>query len=61
MTTSSIFMNLAIKDGDTSREFWTKLGFSFREQFSDDIALCLVLHDGHQWEILYTEPIQITQ
>lgn len=47
-------MNLPIKDLKKTRDFWTKLGFSFNEQFSDDKALCLILNDGLIYSMLIT-------
>src|SRR5262245_555192 len=38
-----IFVNLPVADLPTSRRFFTGLGYSFNEQFSDDKALCLAL------------------
>lgn len=40
-----IFPNLPVADVDKAREFWTKLGFKFNEQFSDRKAACLVVSD----------------
>lgn len=54
MKVKSIFVNLPIKDLDRTRDFWTKLGFSFNEQFSDERALCLVLNDGSMYSMLIT-------
>jgi uncharacterized protein len=54
MKVKSIFVNLPIKDLKKTREFWTKLGFSFNDQFSDDKALCLVLNDGLIYSMLIT-------
>ena len=54
MKVKSIFVNLPIKDLHKTRDFWTKLGFSFNEQFSDDRALCLVLNDGQIYSMLIT-------
>ncbi|EON74847.1 hypothetical protein ADIS_4679 [Lunatimonas lonarensis] len=42
----SIYVNLPVEDLARSRSFWTKLGFSFNETFSDDKALCLMLNEG---------------
>jgi len=52
MNINSIFVNLPIKDLDKSRDFWTKLGFTFNEQFSNDKALCLVLNEGLIYSML---------
>lgn len=54
MKVKSIFVNLPINDLAKTREFWTKLGFSFNENFSDDRALCLVLNDGLMYSMLIT-------
>mgnify|MGYP005859934717 FL=1 len=54
MKVKSIYVNLPIKDLKKTRDFWTKLGFSFNEQFSDEKALCLVLNDGLMYSMLIT-------
>jgi predicted lactoylglutathione lyase len=54
MKVKSIFVNLPIKDLNKTRDFWTKLGFSFNEQYSDDKALCLVLNEGQIYSMLIT-------
>jgi uncharacterized protein len=38
-----IFVNLPIKDVQASRRFFSALGFSFNEQFSDENAACMVV------------------
>ncbi|MFC8508380.1 VOC family protein [Streptomyces sp. NPDC057411] len=40
-----IFVNLPAKDLDATKAFWTKLGFSFNPQFSDESTGCLVISD----------------
>lgn len=57
MNVSSIFVNLPIKNVNKTRDFWTKLGFSFLEQYSDDKALCLVLHEGLMYCMLVTHEL----
>lgn len=47
-------MNLPIKNIQQTREFWTKLGFSFNEQFSDEKALCLILKENSIYAMLIT-------
>lgn len=42
----NIFVNLAVKDLPATKEFWTKLGFTFNPQFTDDKAACLVLGES---------------
>jgi uncharacterized protein len=54
MNVKSIYINLPIKSIQQTRDFWTKLGFSFNEQFSDDKALCLVLNEGLIYSMLIT-------
>ena len=43
--TKQIFVNLHVKDLDKSREFYSNLGFSINEQFSDNTAACVVISD----------------
>ena len=52
MKVTSIFVNLPTKDLNKTRDFWTRLGFSFNEQFSNDKALCLILHEGLMYAML---------
>lgn len=40
-----IFVNLHVKDLSKAREFYTKLGFSINEQFSDHTGACVVISD----------------
>ncbi|MBL7707946.1 MAG: VOC family protein, partial [Chitinophagaceae bacterium] len=37
--------------------FFTHLGFSFNQQFTDDKAACLVINDGSIYAMLLTEPM----
>jgi predicted lactoylglutathione lyase len=41
-----IFVNLPIKDVQASRRFFSELGFSYNEQFSDDKAACMVVDEN---------------
>lgn len=50
----SIYINLPVKDLAVTKSFWTKLGFGFNDQFSDDKALCLILNDGMMYSMLIT-------
>jgi uncharacterized protein len=56
MNIKSIFINLPVADLNRARDFWTRLGFSFNEQFSDDKAVCLVLREGSIYAMLITHP-----
>ena len=44
-TPRKIFVNLAVRDLKRSMEFFTKLGFEFNPQFTDDKAACMVLSE----------------
>ncbi|MFP3965464.1 VOC family protein [Actinomadura fulvescens] len=55
MAGSMIFVNLAVRDLERSKEFWTKLGYSFDPTFTDENAACLVLAEGHNYAMLLTE------
>lgn len=54
MQIKSIFVNLPVKDLPQARAFWSTLGFSFNEQYSDEKAACLVLNDGAIYAMLIT-------
>jgi uncharacterized protein len=40
-----IFVNLPVSDLDTSKAFYTGLGFKVNEQFSDESAACIVVSE----------------
>lgn len=52
---TKIFVNLPVKDLEQSKEFWTKLGYSFDPMYTDDNAGCLVISD-HIYAMLLVEP-----
>ena len=41
-----IFVNLPVKDLNKTVEFFTKLGFRFNPQFTDDNATCMIVSDN---------------
>ena len=43
MTARMIFVNLPVRDLKRSMEFFSKLGFEFNRQFTDDKAACMVV------------------
>jgi len=43
--TTKIFVNLPVKSLDKSVEFFTKLGFTFNPQFTDETATCMIISD----------------
>lgn len=55
MKIKSIYVNLPVRDLQKTRAFWTALGFSFNESFSDDKALCLMLNEGSIYSMLITQ------
>ena len=40
---TKIFVNLPVQDLDKSVEFFTKLGFEFNPQFTDQNAACMII------------------
>jgi uncharacterized protein len=42
---SKIFVNLPVKNLNQSVQFFTKLGFTFNQQFTDETATCMVVSD----------------
>jgi len=42
---TKIFVNLPVKDLDRSVEFFTKLGYTFNPQFTDENATCMIISD----------------
>lgn len=43
---TQIFVNLAVNDLNKSIEFFTKLGFTFNQQFTDETATCMIIADN---------------
>lgn len=43
---SKIFVNLPVKDLKKSVDFFTKLGFSFNLQFTDETATCMIVSEN---------------
>lgn len=43
---TQIFVNLPVKDLNKSIEFFTKLGFTFNPQFTDENATCLIVGEN---------------
>ena len=54
-TARKLFVNLAVRDLEKSKGFFTQLGFRFNPQFTDDQAACMVLGD-EAFVMLLTEP-----
>ena len=41
--TTKIFVNLPVRNLDQSKAFFTKLGFTFNPQFTDETAACMIV------------------
>lgn len=50
-----IFVNLPVSDVQRARKFYTGLGFSINEQFSNDEAACVVISDTIYVMVLHTD------
>ena len=42
---TKIFVNLSVKNLNKSIEFFTKLGYKFNRQFTDETATCMIVTD----------------
>lgn len=51
-----IFINLPVQDLQKSIDFFTKLGFTFNPQFTDETATCMIINDGASYAMLLTVP-----
>ncbi|MDR2236103.1 MAG: VOC family protein [Chryseobacterium sp.] len=47
MKVNQTYVNLPVKDVQRTRAFWSKLGFTINEQFSDDKAVCVIIKEEH--------------
>lgn len=55
MKVNQIYVNLPVKSVESTRAFWTKLGFSINEQFSDENAVCVVLNEQNIFAMFLKE------
>jgi predicted lactoylglutathione lyase len=53
--TRKIFVNLAVKDLNRSKEFFTRLGFEFNPQLSNEQGACMVISED-AYVMLLVEP-----
>ncbi|GAB3335345.1 VOC family protein [Larkinella ripae] len=49
---TKIFVNLPVKDLNRSVDFFTKLGYSFNPQFTDENATCLIISEDIYFMLL---------
>ena len=52
---TKIFLNLAVEDLNNSVEFFTKLGYTFNPQFTNEQATCMIISDTI-YVMLLTKP-----
>ena len=52
---TQMFVNLPVKDLKRSVEFFTKLGYTFNPQFTDENATCMIISE-HNYAMLLVEP-----
>lgn len=52
---SDIYINLPVNDLDNAIEFFTKLGFKFNPQFTDEKGSCMIVGD-HIYVMLLVHP-----
>lgn len=50
-----LFVNLAVRDLEKSKEFFSVLGFEFNPKFTDDNAACMIISDK-AFAMLLAEP-----
>lgn len=50
-----MFVNLAVRDLDKSKDFFSSLGFQFNPQFTDEKAACMVV-GSDSYVMLLSEP-----
>lgn len=55
MADRKLFVNMPVRDVKRSMEFFSKLGFEFNRQFTDDKAACMVI-SGEAFVMLLAEP-----
>jgi predicted lactoylglutathione lyase len=53
---TKIFVNLPVKDLQKSIAFFTKLGYSFNPQFTDENATCMIIEEGSIYAMLLIKP-----
>jgi predicted lactoylglutathione lyase len=50
-----IFVNLAVRDLEKTKQFFSALGFSFNPKFTDNNAACMIVND-EAFVMLLTQP-----
>lgn len=55
MANKQIFVNLPVKNLEKSKAFFSALGYTFNEQFTDANAACMVINEGSIHAMLLAE------
>src|SRR5690349_11243104 len=58
MHTTQVFFNFPVKDLKKSIEFYTKVGYTFNQQFTDETATCMIISDTIYSMLLTHEKFQ---
>lgn len=53
---TKIFVNLPVKDLNRSVDFFTRIGYAFNPQFTNEDATCMIIEDPAIYVMLLTEP-----
>ncbi len=56
---TKIFVNLPVKDLKASIEFFTKLGYTFNAQFTDETATCMIISEDIYAMLLTHEKFKV--
>ena len=51
---TAVFVNLPVADLERAKAFYTALGFSINEKFTDHNAACVVVEEGHSYFMVLT-------
>jgi hypothetical protein len=51
-----IYVNLPVRDLERAKGFFSRLGFGFNPQFTDDKAACMIVEDNSIYVMLLAEP-----
>jgi predicted lactoylglutathione lyase len=55
--TKKIWLNLPVKNIEKSKQFFSKIGFSFNEEYSNEISACMLVGDQSFVVMLFEESL----
>lgn len=55
MAINQIYVNLPVKNVEKTTTFWTKLGFSINEQFSNENGICVIMKEDQIYVMFLAE------